>query len=110
MFDESRDPGKYIDLPLANYATLPFDKVLSGGNPVGLSTYTGFSFNERRILSLGVVDTEHATVGTELKVVWGEEGGGSPKPTVERHQQVEIRVTVGPTPISQVARDSYRPK
>jgi len=110
LFDESRDPAKYIDLPLANYSTLPFDKVLKGGKLVGLSTYTGFSFNERRMLSLAVLDMEHAEIGTELTVVWGEEGLGSAKPTVERHRQAEIRVTVGPTPISQVARESYRPK
>src|ERR1044071_1133927 len=29
---------KYIDLPLANYATLPYDKILKDGKLVGLST------------------------------------------------------------------------
>ena len=33
--------------------------------------------------------------GTEVTLVWGEEGGGSTKPTVERHTQIEIRATVG---------------
>jgi len=32
--------------------------------------------------------------GTELTLVWGEEG--STKPQVERHVEREIRVTVGP--------------
>src|SRR5690606_15702451 len=45
---------KYIDLPLANYATLPFDKIVKGDKTVGLSTYTGYSFNERAMLSLAV--------------------------------------------------------
>ena len=28
--------AKYIDLPLANYATLPYDKVLKDGKTVGI--------------------------------------------------------------------------
>jgi hypothetical protein len=42
-------------------------------------------------------------------VVWGEEGGGSTKPTVERHVQAEIRATVAPAPYGEVARVAYRP-
>src|SRR5258708_36288287 len=30
------DKTKYIDLPLANYSTLPFDKVLKGGKTIGV--------------------------------------------------------------------------
>ena len=45
-----------------------------------------------------------------MTVVWGEENGGTTKPTVERHEQVEIRATVQPVPISEVARVAYRPK
>src|SRR5215467_1913290 len=107
---QSGDITKYIDLPLANYATLPFDKVLKEGNTVGLSTYTGYTYNERAIISLAVVDIEHSEPGTKLTLVWGEEGRGSSKPTVERHMQAEMRVTVAPAPISEVARIAYRPK
>jgi glycine cleavage system aminomethyltransferase T len=102
--------AKYIDLPLANYATLPYDKVLKGGKTVGVSTYTGYTYNERAIVSLAVVDAEQSEPGTQVSVIWGEEGGGSPKPTVERHVQAEIRATVAPVPISDVARVGYRPK
>ena len=110
IFQERGKGPKYIDLPLANYSTLPFDKVTVGGRTVGLSTYTGFSSNERSMLSLGILDVAHAEPGTEVTVVWGEEGGGSAKPTVERHVQTEMRATVQPAPISQVARVAYRPK
>ena len=106
----SGDIAKYIDLPLANYATLPFDKVLKRGQPIGVSTYTGYTYNERAIISLAVLDNEHAEPGGEVTLVWGEEGRGSSKPTVERHAQVEIRATVQPAPISEVARVAYRPK
>jgi hypothetical protein len=46
-------------------------------------------------------------VGTEVSLVWGEEGGGSSKPVVERHRQAEIRGIVSPCPYSEVARSSY---
>jgi hypothetical protein len=40
--------------------------------------------------------------------VWGEEGRGSSKPTVERHAQTEILATVAPAPFSESARLEYR--
>jgi len=102
--------AKYIDLPLANYSTLPYDKVLSQGKTIGLSTYTGYNFNERAMLSLAMVNNEFSEPGTEVTLVWGEEGRGTTKPTVERHAQAEIRAVVAPAPISAVAREAYRPK
>jgi vanillate/3-O-methylgallate O-demethylase len=104
------DITKYVDLPLANYATLPYDKVLKDGKTVGISTYTGYTYNERAMVSLAVVDAAHSEPGTKLTLIWGEEGRGSSKPTVERHVQAEIRATVAPAPISEVARVAYRPK
>ena len=112
-FRSLSDPGditKYIDLPLANYSTLPFDRVLKDGKTIGLSTYTGYTYNERAIISLAVLDVEHSEPGTKVSLVWGEERRGSSKPTVERHAQSEIRTTVAPAPISEVARVAYRPR
>lgn len=103
------DITKYIDLPLANYSTLPYDKVIKDGKIVGLSTYTGYTYNERAMLSLGIVDVAHSEPGTEVTVVWGEEGRGSEKPTVERHKQAEMRATVAAVPYAEVARVAYRP-
>ncbi len=104
------DIVKYIDLPLANYASLPFDKVVKDGKTVGVSTYTGYTYNERAMISLGVIDNQYSAAGTPLTLVWGEEGRGSPKPTVERHVQAEIGVTVAPVPFAEAARVAYRPK
>jgi glycine cleavage system aminomethyltransferase T len=108
LFDKG-DIAKYIDLPLANYSTLPFDRVVKDGKTVGVSTYTGYTYNERAMLSLGVVDAQHSEVGTEVAVVWGEEKRGSSKPTVERHMQATIRATVASVPYTEVARVAYRP-
>lgn len=103
------DITKYVDLPLANYTTLPYDKISRGGKTIGISTYTGYTYNERAMISLGVVENEYGEPGTEVTVAWGEEGGGSSKPTVERHKQVEIRATVARVPYAEVARTAYRP-
>jgi hypothetical protein len=43
------------------------------------------------MLTLAVLDAARAEPGTEVTLVWGEEGGGTSKPTVEPHVQREIR-------------------
>jgi vanillate/3-O-methylgallate O-demethylase len=100
------DHYKYIDLPLSNYTSSSYDKVLSRGKMVGLSMFSGYSYNERSMLSLGIVDPS-VEIGAEVTLVWGEEGGGSKKTTVERHKQIEIRAVVSPVPYSKVVRESY---
>src|SRR6187549_3185144 len=109
LFRPGTQHYKYIDLPLSNYASSSYDSVMKGGKVVGLSMFSGISYNERSMLSLGVVDPD-INIGEELTLVWGEENGGTRKPTVERHKQTEIRVTVSPVPYAEVARTTYRPK
>ncbi len=110
LFHGSGDITKYIDLPLANYSTLPYDRVLKDGKTVGVSTYTGYTYNERAMISLAMVDIEHSEPGAQVTLVWGEQGRGSSKPTVERHTQGEIRATVASAPYAEVARVAYRPR
>jgi vanillate/3-O-methylgallate O-demethylase len=98
--------AKYIDLPLSNYASSSFDRVMMGDRMAGLSMFTGYSYNERAMLSLGFVDAD-VNEGDVLTLVWGEPDGGTAKTTVERHVQVEIRVKVSPVPYSRDARESY---
>jgi len=107
MFEPGENPYKVIDLPLSNYASSSFDKVMSGGKVVGASMFAGYTYNERAMLSLGIVDEQYAKPGTQLTLVWGEEDGGTRKTTVERHKQMEMRVTVGPAPYARPARESY---
>ena len=54
-----------------------------------------------------VLDESYAAPGTEVTLVWGEPDGGTRKPTVERHKQVEIKAVVSPVPYSNVARTAY---
>ncbi len=106
MFHEG--PGaKYFNLPMALYDTFHFDRVEADGRVVGLSTWTGYSANERAILSLAVVEPEFAEPGTEVEVVWGEDTPSS-KLQVEDHVQVKIRATVQPAPLTEKARTTYR--
>ncbi|GGH44728.1 vanillate/3-O-methylgallate O-demethylase [Microbacterium album] len=101
-------PGaKYFNLPMSLYDTFHYDRVEADGRVVGLSTWTGYSANERAILSLAVVEPEFATPGTEITVVWGEDTPSS-KLQVEDHVQVTIRATVQPAPLTEEARTSYR--
>src|SRR5205814_3709505 len=71
MFSARGPSAKYLDLPLANYATLPYDKVLKHGKTIGLSTYTGYTYNERAMISLAMVDVAHSVPGTEVSLIWG---------------------------------------
>lgn len=97
---------KYIDLPLSNYANSNYDKVIADGHDAGFSMFTGYSYNERSMLSLATVDAD-VKLGNEVKIVWGEPDGGSRKTTVERHEQIEIRAIVSPVPYSKTAREAY---
>lgn len=105
-FDRDTLPFKWIDFPNANYASASFDRVMRGERLVGLSMFAGYSSNERRMLSLGVLDPD-VREGDELTLVWGEPDGGTAKTSTERHRQAEIRVRVAPTPYAREARENY---
>lgn len=106
LFRPGEDNYKFFDLPNANYASSSYDKVMKGGKLVGLSMFGGYSYNERTALSLGIVDPD-INVGEVLTLVWGEEGGGTRKTTVERHVQLDVRVKVSPVPYAREAREGY---
>jgi vanillate/3-O-methylgallate O-demethylase len=97
---------KYFDFPNCNYATSSFDQILRNGKLAGFSMFGGYSYNERTVLSQGVVDPD-IQIGDVLTLVWGEEDGGTSKVTVEPHAQREIRVRVSPTPYARDARETY---
>jgi syringate O-demethylase len=99
--------AKFMEFPSAVYSMHPFDKVVAGGKTVGVSTWIGYSSNERKMLTLAVLDAEHTEPGTEVIFVWGEENGGTKKPTVERHKQVEFRAIVSPVPYVEAVRKTY---
>jgi len=100
--------GKFMEFPSAVYSMHPYDKVIIGsGKTVGISTWVGYSSNERKMLTLAILDEEYAQPGQEVIFVWGEEGGGTGKPTVEPHKQMEIRAIVSPVPYVETVRKTY---
>jgi len=105
-FQRDELPYKWIDFPQPNYASTSADLILRDGKQVGMSMFNGYSYNEKCVLSLGVVDPD-VQEGDVLTLVWGEPNGGSGKTSTERHRQAEIRVRVSPTPYAREARESY---
>jgi vanillate/3-O-methylgallate O-demethylase len=97
-------PGKYMETPLAHYAAHPYDAVLVNGRLAGLSTYPCYLARDRQWISLAMIDEADAVVGKEVVLIWGEPDGGSSKPGVEPHVQMEIRATIQPWPYARQAR------
>jgi syringate O-demethylase len=107
QYGKENERAKFIDFPSAVYSMHPFDKVMVNGEVIGLSTWVAYSSNERKMLTLAMIDEEYAAPGTEVVFVWGEENGGTKKPTVEPHVQMEMRAIVSPVPYVEVARTQY---
>ncbi len=106
LLEPGRENYKYFDFPNCNYASATYDRLMMGDKVAGFSMFGGYSYNERTVLSLGVVDA-NVEVGDVLTLVWGEEHGGTRKTTVEPHAQLDIRVRVSPTPYARDAREAY---
>jgi glycine cleavage system aminomethyltransferase T len=107
MFGEG-ERAKFMDWPSAVYSMHPYDRVTVDGETVGVSTWIGYSWNEGKMLTLAVLDAAYGEPGTEVTLVWGEEDGGTAKPTVEPHVQVDIGAVVSPVPYVEAVRRSYR--
>ena len=106
--DEEGPTYQFFDLPNANYGSSNFDSVLDADdNVVGLSLFTGYSANERKVLSLATVEPD-VPHGAEVRVLWGEPDGGSRKTTVQPHEQLAVRAIVSPAPYAAMARESYQ--
>lgn len=98
---------KYFNMPKARYGLYQMDDVLIGGQRAGISLDCGYLANERKIVSLAVIDEEFAATGTEVTVLWGE-NPISTKPGVEPHEQTSVKALVAPAPYGVHARNTYR--
>ncbi|MEN9704160.1 MAG: hypothetical protein RLZZ393_39, partial [Pseudomonadota bacterium] len=108
QYGKENERAKYFDFPSAVYSMYPQDAVLSkdGKKQVGVSTWVGYSSNERKELTLAYLEPESAVPGTEVIFVWGE-APNTKKPTVEPHKQVQIRAIVCPVPYVASVRSVY---
>jgi vanillate/3-O-methylgallate O-demethylase len=104
-FDDGT-PYKWVDLPQPNYSSSNADLLLRDGKQVGMSMFNGYSYNERCMLSLAVVNSD-VQVGDQLTLKWGEPDQTGKTSIETPHKQAEIRVLVAPTPYSKEARENY---
>jgi glycine cleavage system aminomethyltransferase T len=95
MFQKDEPTYPYMEIPqepifLTTTGGVRFyqDDVFKDGKLVGFCTGRTYSLHSRDMFSTGFVDAEYAEVGTELQVLYGEEGT----------RQKLIRVTVAPYP------------
>jgi len=91
------------DMAKARYGLYQMDDVLIDGHHAGISMDCGYIANDRKIVSLAVIDEEHAQIGNEVTVVWGE-NPLSQKPQVEPHEQTEVKAIIAPAPYGSHAR------
>ena len=103
---EKGQHAKYINIPIANYGNSSFDTILGGDKVVGLSMFSGYSYNERSCLSLGTVDPD-IEIGTEVVLVWGEDPATEKTTVEDKSTAINIRARVSPVPYAEVVRDSY---
>lgn len=80
------EPVEQFDLPRTSGAA--FDRILVGGEDVGVASGRTYSPFLRRMISFGVLDRSQADPGNEVTVVWGRPGTN----------QREIRATVTTLP------------
>lgn len=100
---------KALDFPVAYFGWPQFDEVRGpDGRLAGFSCHCGYSGNEGEMLSLAMLDERHAKPGMQVELIWGEPGGGSRKPHVERHEQIAIRATVASVPYAQSVQKMKR--
>lgn len=88
---EDGEPYDYMEMPRHSWNVMYANKVMDGDRLVGVATSRGYSYYFRKMLSHCVIDLDHADVGTEVEVIWGEPG----------HRQKRIRATVAPSPFKQ---------
>jgi glycine cleavage system aminomethyltransferase T len=79
LFRKGDAPYRLMDFPLDNVwrtskagSRQHQDDVLRDGKLVGSSTARVYSLFSRDMISTGVISIEHAQLGTELKVLWGD--------------------------------------
>jgi vanillate/3-O-methylgallate O-demethylase len=93
------DPGYYL-----SYAR---HRVEADSGLAGMTFYTGHIARLGTILSLALLDTDHATPGTEVTLVHGEHPGPGNDPDAD-FGFARLRATVQPAPYDEFARTQYR--
>ena len=90
LFRKGMEPNQYIEMP-RDLGVVWADQVLMGDSLIGCALSRCYSVYFREMISLCVINIEHATPGTEVTVLWGEEVA----------TQKRVRAIVAPAPYKQ---------
>jgi len=102
---EDEPPYKQLSFPVISYSFQQNDEVRNGeGRMIGIAAFSGYTANEREIISLAMIDRAYAEPGTQVVLTWGEINGGSRKPHVESHRQMQVRATVATKPYAKAVQ------
>jgi vanillate/3-O-methylgallate O-demethylase len=82
-------------------------RVEAGSALVGATEFSARNDPAGTILSLAVIDKEHAAPGAEVTVVWGDHPGPGTAPDADLGFP-RLRATVRPVPFNEWARANYR--
>ncbi|WP_327395404.1 aminomethyl transferase family protein [Streptomyces phaeochromogenes] len=99
IIGRGQDPGFHL--------TYARHRVENATGLVGVTMQTASIDPVGTVLSLTLIDTEHAEPGTEVEVVWGEHPGSGTDPEADLGFP-RVRATVRPAPFNQHARTLYR--
>ncbi|KAF0251196.1 aminomethyl transferase family protein [Pseudomonas putida] len=91
LFQKDQPPYQFMEMPRDQRGFMYADRVLRNGQDVGVTTSRGYSVYFREMLSLCTIDVEHADIGNEVTVIWGEPGS----------RQKAIRAKVAAAPYKQ---------
>ncbi|WP_426516807.1 glycine cleavage T C-terminal barrel domain-containing protein [Diaminobutyricibacter sp. McL0618] len=94
LFDKDEVPFKPFEWPRSFLGNVVADQVLVDGRQVGSTTSRCYSYFFREMISLAVLDVEHAEPGTRVEVVWGDPGS----------RQRRVGATVAPAPYKEDRR------
>ncbi|MGX5696267.1 hypothetical protein ACWKWP_08730 [Agromyces soli] len=91
---EQGEPYKFMEFPsvVQQPAGAHADLVTKDGVPVGVSSAAIYSYHFREMISQTAIDLEHAEIGTEVVVHWGDHGKRikEVRATVERFPYLDL--------------------
>jgi glycine cleavage system aminomethyltransferase T len=94
-------PGQDLTLTHSRY------RVEANGELIGITYHTASIDPIGTVLSLAVIDKQHAAPGTEVTVTWGDHPGHGTAPEADLGLP-RLRATVAPAPYNEHARTRYR--
>jgi vanillate/3-O-methylgallate O-demethylase len=107
MLNPAATDVRFLHLPFVDDKfDMVYDDLSVSGNVVGTAHYTGYSTNERSLLTLAMVDPG-VELGNEVVLNWSEAGGGFGKGQVRPTPPIRVRTRVSPAPYSVIARTQY---